>query len=219
MTLVASVIELMLADSRTPTGGYAHSAGLEAAVGEGLAIDEIPGFMRARLRTVAFVEAAIAAAGTAAPDADGLLDLDIEWAARTPAAPLRTAARQLGLALLRVARTWWPDNALIGEYERRSGLFPRPVVLGAVARVAGIDAAGAARLSLYEDAAGVIAAAVKLLPVDTAVVSSMLAGMAGELEELAVRAAATALEASTSTPLLEIRALTHANQQRRLFAS
>jgi urease accessory protein len=216
---VASAIELMLADSRTPTGGYAHSAGLEAAVASGLGIDEIPAFVRARLRTVAFVEAAIAAVSAAAPDVDSLLALDLEWAARTPAAPLRMAARQLGLALLRVARAWWPDQPLISGYERRSDLFARPVILGAVAGVAGIEAVQVATLSLYEDAAGVIAAAVKLLPVDTAVVSAMLAGMVGELEELADRAAAAALSASTSTPLLEIRALTHANQQRRLFAS
>jgi urease accessory protein len=209
----------MLADSRTPTGGYAHSAGLEAAVAAGLAIDEIPAFIRARLRTVAFVDAAIAAVGTTTGDVDGLLALDLEWAARTPAAPLRNAAQQLGLALLRVARAWWPDHALISEYQRRSDLFPRPVVLGVVAGVAGLDLIQASRLSMYEDAAGVVAAAAKLLPVDTAVVSAMLAGMVGELEELAVRAAAAGIEASTSTPLLEIRALTHANQQRRLFAS
>jgi len=218
-----SVIELMLADSRTPTGGYAHSAGLEAAVQDGLGLDEIPGFLRGRLRTVAFVEAGIAsaaaAAAAAAADTEALVDLDLEWAARTPAAPLRTAGRQLGLALLRVARAWWPDHALISAYEHRSELHPRPVVLGAVAGAAGIDAVQVARLSLYEDAAGVIAAAVKLIAVDTVVVSAMLAGMSGELERLAVDAAAAGCGASACTPLLEIRALAHANQQRRLFAS
>lgn len=214
-----SVIELMLADSRTPTGGYSHSAGLEAVVQDGLGLDEIPAFVRGRLRTVAFVEAGIASAAAAAADSHSLLDLDLEWAARTPAPPLRMAGRQLGLALLRVARAWWPHHALISEYERRSDLFPRPVVLGVVAGVAGIDAVGVARLSLYEDAAGVIAAAVKLIAVDTSVVSAMLAAMAGELELLAVRAAAAGNDASTCTPLLEIRAMAHANQQRRLFAS
>lgn len=216
---MASAIELMLADSRTPTGGYAHSAGLEAAVENGLGIDAIPSFVRGRLRTVAFVEAAIAAAANAASDIDGLLALDMEWAARTPAAPLRTASRQLGLALLRVAGTWWPDHALIARYSSRSELSPRPVTLGLVAAAGGIGAAHTAQLSMYEDAAGVITAAVKLLPVDTAVVSAMLAGMCGELEQLAAVAAATGLDASTSTPLLDIQALKHANQKRRLFAS
>jgi urease accessory protein len=216
---MASVIELMLADSRTPTGGYAHSGGLEAAVNAGLGIQEIASFVRGRLRTVAFVDAAITAASTKVTTVEDLLALDLEWAARTPAPPLRTAGRQLGLALLRVARAWWPADELIADYERRSDLFARPVVLGVVAGVAGIDALRASQLSMYEDAAAVFASAVKLLPVDTAVVSSMLAAMAGELEELAIRAAASGLDASTSTPLLEIRALTHANQQRRLFAS
>ena len=216
---MSSAIELMLADSRTPTGGYAHSGGLEAAVEAGLSVAGIPEFVRGRLRTVGFVEAGLASVAVGAPDVSELLELDLEWAARTPAAPLRNAGRQLGLALLRVARAWWPAHELIRSYERFSELFARPVVLGLVAGSGALDPFRTARLSLYEDAAGVIAAAVKLLPVDTAVVSAMLAGMVDELEDLAAGAAAAGREVSTCTPMLEIQALGHANQQRRLFAS
>jgi len=212
------MLELLLADSRTPSGGYAHSGGLEAAVGEGLGVAGIAGFVRARLRTVGLVDASIAAASAIEPDIGAWLALDHEWSARTPAGPVRAAARQMGLSLLRVARRWWPADELLPGYARASELTPRPVALGAVAQVGALAPLAAARLSLYEDAAGTMSAAAKLLPIDTADASGWLAALGPELEDLARQAVAEGI-ASTSTPLLDRRALAHAHNERKLFAS
>lgn len=215
-----SVLDLILADARTPTGGYAHSAGLEQLVAGGAGVAEVPRFAAARLRTVASVEAAFAARACVAGDLSGLMTLDSELAARTPAPPLREASRRLGQALLRTALGWWPDDSRLQAYREHSALSPRPVVLGAVVGRGGGGPVEAARISLYEDAASVCSAAVKLLPLDSGRASRWLVMLADEIEDLAVRAAAASSQLpSTSTPLLDRDALIHATQTRRLFAS
>jgi urease accessory protein len=215
---MSAVLELLLADARTPTGGHAHSGGLEAALAAGLAVSEVPAFMRARLRTVGLVEAAFAALAARAATVDALLALDLELAARTPAEPLRRAARVLGAGLLRTAGAWWPDAEPLAGYRTRSELTPRPVALGAVARAAALSPLAAARLSLYDDAATVAFAAVKLAALDAAVASGWLVALAAEIDETASKARETG-PPSTCTPLLDRRAVAHAGAERRLFAS
>ncbi|HWF34413.1 MAG TPA: urease accessory UreF family protein [Solirubrobacteraceae bacterium] len=219
------VLELVLADARTPSGGHAHSGGLEAAIdagrtsGETLGSDQVPRFIRARLRTVGRCEAALASRAAAAETLAELLALDLEATARTPPAPLRRASRQLGRGLLRTAAGWWPEDELLGAYRAASEATPRPVALGAIARAGGLSSRAAARLSLYDDAATVAAAAVKLLPLDAAVASGWLVALSGEIEELAGGAESAVELPSAATPLLDRRALVHAGSERRLFAS
>jgi len=214
-------VALLLADGRTPSGGHAHSGGLETALAEGLTLDGVPTFMRARLRTVGRVHAALAALAADATTLAGLLALDLEAVARTPASALRDADRRLGLALLRTGSSLWPGDALLDSYGRAASCTPRAVVLGALARAGGLDGRSAARLSLYEDAAAVGAAAVKLAALDAARTTGWVARLAGEIEALADEAAGGTLASlpSSSTPLLDLRAQAHAASERRLFAS
>jgi urease accessory protein len=216
--LTGSVFELLLADARTPSGGYAHSGGLEALVesDSSVAVDE---FMRARLGTVGRVEAAFAAAACRCASVDSLRELDLEWAARTPAEPVRHASRQLGRGLLRTALTWFRCSALLEGYRDASVLTPRPIVLGLVASAGGVDPRGAARLSLYDDAATVAAAAVKLLPLDSAVASGWVLSVESEISSLAALCSGLEELPSCSTPLLDRRAMAHSSNERRLFVS
>jgi urease accessory protein len=217
------VLDLVLADARTPSGSFAASGGLEAAVRAGLAATEVPRFIRARLRTVGVCEASLAVAALGCGSVEGLLALDLEPAARTPAEPLRRVSAQLGRGLLRTASMWFPDHAVLAGYRSRSVLTPRPVVLGAVARAAGgVDPLALARVSLYEDAATVASAAVKLLPLDAAVTSAWVVALAAEIGALAATAVAAAAVGdlpSTATPLLDERAMEFATTDRRLFVS
>src|SRR3954469_23664094 len=94
---------LLLADSRLPAGGHAHSGGLETAAATGVVHDlaTLAGFLRGRLATTGLVTAGLApapsayaqeqAAGvrtppTEAPPSDlaGWSRLDAEADARTP---------------------------------------------------------------------------------------------------------------------------------------
>jgi urease accessory protein len=217
----AAVLELLLADGRTPSGGYAHSGGLEAAISAGLTVDGVPRFARARLHTVGRVAAGLAALACGCRTLADLLELDAEAAARTPVAALRAADRRLGQGLLRTGRTLWPEDILLAAYAADSVLTPRAVALGAVARAAGMEPRRAARLALYEDVAGVAAAAVKLVALDGARASAWVAGLAGEIESLADEASRSALESlpSVSVPLLDQRAERHQATRGRLFAS
>lgn len=232
----APVLALLLADSRTPSGGYAHSAGLEAAIDAGLSTAAVPDFAAARLETVGYVDAAFAAAAcravpmlddfcsvtmlrTSSIVVEALLALDDELAARTPSAPLRAAAQQLGRALLRLGAAVWPDDAALAAYAEASAWTPRPVALGVLAGAGGLDARATARLSLYEDAAGVAAAAVKLLPLDAATTTAWVARLAPRIEALAERAAAGCELPATATPLLDLRSLDHDRSERRLFVT
>ena len=222
---MTGVLELLLADARTPSGGHAHSGGLEAAVAAGLEVCDIRAFMRARLLTVGRCEAAFAAAACSCASVPGLLDLDGEWAARTPAEPLRLASRSLGRGLLRTASGWFGEAELLTGYRSESSLTPRPVALGVVAAAGGLGPQAAARASLYDDAATVAAAAVKLTALDAAVASGWVLALAAEIESLARvlgRASGpsdgVALP-STATPSLDRRAMVHAKSDRRLFVS
>jgi urease accessory protein len=111
---------LLLADSRLPAGGHAHSGGLEAAAAAGRVdgMSGLEGFLRGRLATAGLASAGLAAAACqhAAAVAGGAVprwaELDAEAAARTPSPAQRRAARAQGRALLRAARAAWPHPVL-----------------------------------------------------------------------------------------------------------
>lgn len=216
---------LLLADARTPTGGYAHSGGLEAAVADGLTHEEVPAFVRGRLHTVGLAEAALTAAAAraaAAGDLDGLLVLDEEAAARCPSPALRRAACALGRSLLRTAVVLWPADRALPAYRAASAATPRPVALGVAAAAGGLAPVEAAMVALHEDAATVVAAAVKLLPVDAAAATAWVVAQATEIEQLARRAARPCAPAelpSAAAPLLDLRSLEHDARPARLFAT
>jgi urease accessory protein len=211
-------LALLLADSRFPSGSYAHSLGLEQAVASGLT--DVPAFMAARLRLVAQADARFAVeARRAAGSQRALARLDGEWAARCPSPVLREAARRLGAQLLRSAATVWPGEP-ISAYRVASSLTPRPIALGVVAAAGALADEDVALLALYDDAATVASAALKLLPLDPAVTARWLAELAPRLA-LAARAVAAdhgPLPAPAAVAL-ELSAPVHLQQRERLFAS
>jgi urease accessory protein len=199
------MLALLLADGRTPTGGYAHSGGLEPA---GIGAADIPAFIAARLRTVGRVEAAAAVLASRGGDLDALA---AELAARTPSAASRAASLRLGRALLRTGRALFPG---LPELDAA-----RPIVLGVIGAAAGLEAVEIARLSLYEDAATVAAAAPKLLALDAVEATGWVAAAGPLIDSLATEAAAARDLPAAAAPLLDLRAERHANDTRRLFAS
>jgi urease accessory protein len=210
-------LALLLADSRFPSGGYAHSLGLEQAVANGLT--DVPAFVAARLRLVAAADARFAVAARRGED---VLALDAEWSARCPSPELRTAARRLGSQLLRSAAAVW-DDPRIGAYREASTATPRPVALGVVAAAAGLDDEAVALLSLYDDAATVTSAALKLLPLDPALTARWLARLAPAMEASAREVAAdrrpVADQPAPAAIALELAAPVHQRRRERLFAS
>jgi urease accessory protein len=216
---------LLLADGRFPTGGHAHSGGLEAAFARGLEIDEVPEFIEGRLRSAGSADAHLVVAARRAATAGDLAALGLlgqEAEARCTSPPLRLVARQLGSQLLRSARGVFPEAPLLHGYPAPGEPAPRPVAFGAVAGVAGLDDLDAARTYLYDDAVTVATAAVRLRPLDP-VTAFRWVGSAGALiDELAAEAAAcdaAPRELPTGfAPLLELGSLAHDRAERKLFA-
>ncbi|MGW2784116.1 urease accessory protein UreF [Streptomyces populi] len=218
---------LVLADGRFPAGGHAHSGGAEAAVGAGriTGAASLEDFCRGRLHTSGLVSAALAAAGALGVDP---VALDAAADARTPSLALRVVARRLGRQLVRAARATWPSAELDALARRFPKGAHQPVVLGAVARAAGLGPEDAAYCSVYECVSGPASATVRLLSLDPFDATAVLARLAPELDVVAHAAADAArrvlddgVEAlpAASAPLLEIGAEAHAAWPVRLFAS
>ncbi|MFJ5304990.1 urease accessory protein UreF [Streptomyces sp. NPDC088350] len=218
---------LVLADGRFPAGGHAHSGGAEAAVKAGriTGAASLGDFCRGRLHTAGLVSAALAAAAVLGVDP---VELDAAADARTPSPALRVAGRKLGRQLMRAARATWPSaelDALAREFPKGAH---QPVVLGLVARAAGLGPEDAAYCAVYESVSGAASATVRLLSLDPFDATAVLARLAPELDLVADRAAEVARRVldegvdvlpCASAPLLEIGAEAHAAWAVRLFAS
>lgn len=222
--MTAALGSLLLADGRLPTGGHAHSGGLEPALAAGLRPDQVPAYMDARLRTVGLVEAAAAALALhrAVDCPDQLVEVQAELLARTPSAPLRSSSELLGRGLTRLAQRLWPEHAAVRALDRLGRPAMRPVALGVVGAALGMGADTVARASLYDDAQTVAAAALKLLPVDPADATGWLLASAATIESVVERALTTTdprdLPALTA-PLVELWSLDHHHSTRRIFVS
>ncbi|MFN2494413.1 MAG: urease accessory protein UreF [Pseudonocardiaceae bacterium] len=227
---------MLLADSRLPTGGHAHSGGVEAAVARGLLRDEadLALFLAGRLRGTGPVLAAVAAAGCLLVSGPTESDPTADWScwdravsARTPSAALREASRAQGAALLRTARRVWPSAALDGL--SATDRPHHPLVLGAAVAAAGGAPDTAALLALHHLLGGACSAAVRLLgldPIGVAAAAARLSRPAEHAAQVATRVAERAVARAdprllpgTGTPLPEVLAELHARAEVTLFAS
>jgi len=98
------------------------------------------------------------------------------------------------------------------------------VVLGAAAAAAGCEPGEAARIAAYQAVAGAVNAAVRLLALDPMRATGVLAGLAGEIDEIAAAGAGYADGAVSelpcpSAPALDLLAEAHRRAEVRLFES
>lgn len=207
---------LLLADSRLPAGGHAHSGGLEPAAEAG-AVTDLPtltAFLRGRLATTGLVAAALSAAacahaartvdgaartpGEAGGDGghggDGGLGgheawsvLDAEAEARMPSPAGRGASRAQGRSLLRAVRAMSPHPVL--DALAAFSAPHHPLVLGAAVAVTGGSPADAASIGAYGAVTGPASAAVRLLGLDPLAVHRALADLAPQVDAVAAEAA------------------------------
>ncbi|MCQ1950920.1 urease accessory protein [Arthrobacter sp. zg-Y859] len=221
----AGVAAFLLADSRLPSGAYSHSAGLEPAVLAGLDVDGVYPYLLARLHTVVRVETAAAVlAHRSACGIAGIGFARIEAAldARTPSAAQREASRRLGRGMLRLAGKLKPDSPAVVELQRTVPRPTRPVSLGVTAAALGVGELQLARLCCYDDAQSVVAAALKLLPIDPMDATAWILDAAEEIDAVAVESLLVGgLDdiPALSAPLMEHWAEDHTTRTRRLFVA
>jgi urease accessory protein len=213
----SELVAMMLADARFPSGGYAQSGGLEAAVRAGLT--DVPSFAAARLRTVGAVDAgtAVVARHAVLHRSCSLTEVEDAWSARTPSRPLREAARLTGRGYLRLAGRLWPA---VLTHLRADAPVPRPVVVGVVGAVAGLDARQVARLVGYDDVATVVSASLKLLALDPAEAAGWSLALHGDVKALVEATAGLTRPdevPAAGSPALDGHAEQHRREEMRLF--
>lgn len=215
-------VAMLLADARLPSGGHAHSAGLEPALRAGLPIADVPDFLLARARSTGLVEAgtAVVARHVARSDPPLLAAVAAAWAARTPSNVLRDTSRLLGRGYLRLAQHLWPTSAVLATLRSWPRPAPRAVVLGAIAAAADLDPADLARLVVYDETASAAAALLKLAPRDPADVAALVLQVCAAVDhavaDLAVLHDAAAIPA-IGAPQAEEWCQAHAVLTQRLF--
>jgi urease accessory protein len=211
---------LMIADSRFPGGGHAHSGGLEEAVARKLVTDEgsLRSFLVGRLRTAGALSAVFASAATRGRYAE----LDAELDARTPSPAQRNASRVQGRGIARAAKRAWPSVKL-DELLRVTPRPHHPIIVGALVN----DPFEAAQTVAYHAVTGPATGALRLLGLDPFGVNAVLARLSDEIEAVAADAASHANTPpedlpAPSAPGLDLLAEAHDRHHReevRLFVS
>lgn len=213
-------LALLLADARLPAAGHTQSGGLEPGLADGLDPADLPAYCRSRLATVTRTEAATAVVARHLAWIGSPLDpVEVAWAARNPSDAMRTTSRTLGRGLLRLARRTWPLAVAGWATDAQP---PRPLVLGAIAAETGLPAETLARVVAYDDVQTVLAAALKLLPLDPADAAAWCVSLLPDVESFAAGLADLTDPAAipaTSSPLIEGWAQAHARTSRRLFSA
>lgn len=220
-TLAPSTAAFLLADARLPSGGHAHSAGIEPALSGGMPAIDVLRFLRGRVTTTTLVEAGTAVAARHAALTGRSLDaVEAAWAARTPSPAQRDAARLLARGYLRVGLTLLPEDPVLLAWRSRTPPPPRPAALGAIAAGLGISSLELARLVVYEDMQAAAAAVLKLEPRDplelVVAVTELCAAVEPDLPDIAQITSPDDIPA-LSGPQSEAWAENHARSSRRLF--
>jgi urease accessory protein len=214
---------LQLADSGFPTGGFAHSGGLEAAVhlGEARTPAELDAHIRAYLWNVG--KASLPFVAAAHDPAHDFTELDALVDATLTSHVSNRASRTLGRALLATCARVFdePRVALLAARARARELLAHfAPAFGAALSALGIDRHETLAIHLYLGLRGVTSAAVRLGVVGPLEAQRLLQRHGATLDE--VLAACQDLrpeEAATVSPLIDIFGATHDRLYARLFQS
>jgi urease accessory protein len=209
---------LQLSDGTFPSGGFAHSAGLEAAtVLGGVAPDALPAFLDASLRQFGSAQLPFVRSAAVAPAR--LEELDHAFDATLPLRGPNLASRAQGRALASAASRVWDTLAPIGAYAREAPAHHAPV-FGAIFGTLGASPDEALASFLHASARGILSAGIRLGLVGPIEAARLLAERAPLLEAILAGARERPIEqAAPTAPLIEIFAALHDRLDGRMFQS
>jgi len=219
---------LRFVDSFFPSGGYAFSSGLEAAV-QGGAVRNAEDLSRYVVEwlTIGIGERDAVAVGLA-HDAyvSGSLEIafnvDQELEAMKLGRESRAASRQMGRQIIRLAADQLARQPLIEEYLAAVKAEQTPghlaVSLGLTLAAAGWSKEDTIAAFLYQAATGFVAAAMKLLPIGQREGQKLLESWLDVIERVSRNASHQQVLQSWS-PIQDIYAMRHSRLESRLFRS
>jgi urease accessory protein len=219
---------LRFVDSFFPSGGYAFSSGLEAAVQGGAVqnAEELSRYVVESLTTGMGEREAVAVGLAHEAYVSGSLEIAIKADQELEAMKLglesRTASRQMGRQVIRLAADQLTRQPLIEGYlaaveaERTPGHLA--VSLGLTLAAAGWSKANIIAAFLYQTATGFVAAAMKLMPLGQREGQRLLESWIEVIERISHNAAHQRVLQSWS-PVQDIYAMRHSRLESRLFRS
>ena len=219
---------LRFVDSFFPSGGYAFSSGLEAAV-QGGAVQNAEQLSRyvVEFLTTGMGEREAVAVGLAHEAyVSGSLEIAIKADRELEAMKLglesRTASRQMGRQVIRLAADQLTRQPLIEDYlaaveaERTPGHLA--VSLGLTLAAVGWSKENTIASFLYQAATGFVAAAMKLMPLGQREGQRLLESWIEVIERVS-KQAAQQRELRSWSPIQDIYAMKHSRLESRLFRS
>ncbi len=226
----AALLSLLhFTDTAFPTGGYAHSFGLERYCQAGLVSDAdgVERFLLTQLEGSAGPSDATAAVAArqamAVADVDACRRLDDTLEAMKPVREFREASRQMGRQTLRVAALLTEHGRLRAYLEEvNAGGAPghHAVAFGMAAGVLGWAAEDTATGFLYSTTALLVGAALRLLPMGQTEGQRILWRLHPVIARVAREAAGRDPSDMWSfAPGLDIQGMLHARLETRLFRS
>lgn len=220
---------LHFGDSAFPTGGYAHSFGLETYCQAGLvqSREDLERFLVAHLEGSSGPCDATAAVGVLAAVAGDNLErfraIDGMLEAMKPVREFREASRQMGRQTLRVAAALTGESRLVtyaGDVEKSLAPGHHAVAYGLAASALGWTPEATASAFLYSSTALLVGAALRLLPMGQLEGQRVLWGLHPVIERVARDAAARDVDDLWSfSPGIELAGIRHATLDMRLFRS
>jgi urease accessory protein len=164
---------LQLSDPTLPIGGYAHSAGLETYMQQGIVHNRSSAheFVSEMLsRNILYTDAAfvsLAFDAAAAADIEIMLALDTECNAVKLPKEMRQASQKLGMRLIKIFHSL-SNEALASQYkaaiEKKEAAGHYCIAFGLYAHALGINKKDALVGFYYNAAAGMVTNSVKLIP-------------------------------------------------------
>jgi urease accessory protein len=219
---------LRFVDSFFPSGGYAFSSGLEAAVQGGAVrnAEELSRFVVESLMTGIGEREAVAVGLAHDSFVSGVLDVALQADHELDAMKLgresRAASRQMGRQVIRLAAEQTQRHRLIDDYLAAVEAEQTPghmaVSLGLALAKAGWSKEDAIAAFLYQAATGFVTAAMKLLPIGQREGQRLLEGWIGVIEHVSQQAAHQR-ELRSWSPIHDIYAMRHSRLESRLFRS
>jgi urease accessory protein len=219
---------LRFVDSFFPSGGYAYSSGLEAAVQDGFVrsgedlSSYVQDLFRQGIARREAVTVAVAHDALINGDIQSALAIDQELHGMKIGRESRMASQQMGRQVLKMASEQPAAHAILKQFQaamatgRTPGHFP--VAFGLTLADAGWGKSETIAAFCYQTAIGFVSAGLKLLPIGQREGQRLLERWTALLDECST-AAAHSTRMTAWSPIQDIYAMRHGRLKSRLFRS